>query len=249
MLTAVYDTVTNEVHAPIFSSHAAYSEAVEALGETLTALDSQVQAAQGNPGATDAKEQARLSLCAIAVEVIGGIKAYCAVAQDPELLAKVSFTASTICAGKVSEVVARCKNVHQAATENAEALVKYGLTAAKLTKLDKAIKAFDKVKTAPRQHRVIKSAATQLIPQLVNSGVGIVRDQLDELMPQFKESNPSFYNAYFGARVVVSQGGRQPDKEEAKPDATTKPDETAKSGATTKTDEAAKPGETVKQAA
>ena len=208
MLSAVFGTVTNEVNAPIHAAHVAYSEGVEALGETLSALDAQIQAAQGNPGATTAKEQARVSLCAVAVEVIGAIKAYCAVAQDPELLAKVSFTASTICAGKVSEVVARCKNVWQAATDNAAALGKYGVTAAKLTKLDKAIKAFDRVKTAPRQHRVIKSAATKLIPVLVNSGVGILRNQLDELMPQFKESNPSFYNAYFSARVVEDRRGK-----------------------------------------
>ncbi len=208
MLSAVFGTVTSEDHAPIYASHIGFTEGVEALGETLTALDTQVRAAQGNPGATSAKEQAKLSLCAIATEVIGAVKAYCAVAQEPELLAKVDFTASTVCAGKVSEIVARCKNIHEAATENAAALVKYGVTAAKLTKFDKAIKAFDKVKTAPRQHRVIKSAATQLIPVLVKSGVGIVNEQLDQLMPQFKEEQPSFYNAYFAARVVVNQGKR-----------------------------------------
>ena len=58
------------------------------------------------------------------------------------------------------------------------------------------------MKTAPRQQRAIKSAATKLIPVLVDSGVGIVRDQLDQLMPQFKASNPAFCNAYFSARVV-----------------------------------------------
>ena len=78
-----------------------------------------------------AKEQARLSLCVISVEVIGAMKAYGAVAQDPELLARASFTGSTVCAGKVNEVVARCKNVWQAATDNAAALVKYGIPAAR----------------------------------------------------------------------------------------------------------------------
>ncbi len=212
MLNAVYDTVTSEANAPIHAAHVAYSEAVEALGETLSALDQQIQAAQGNPGATTAKEQSRVSLCSVAAEVIGAIKAYCAVAQEPELQARVAFTASTICAGKVSEVVARCKNVWQAATDNLDELGKYGVTAAKLTKLDKAIKAFDKVKTAPRQHRVIKSAATKLIPVLVNSGVAIVRDQLDELMPQFKEAQPGFHNAYFAARTVLGPRGKGKEK-------------------------------------
>jgi hypothetical protein len=213
MLSAVFATVTSEENTPIHESHVAFAEGVTALGETLSALDTQVRAAQGNPGATTAKEQARLSLCAIGTEIIGAIKAYCAVAQDPELLARVEFTASTVCAGKVSEVVARCRNIWQAATDNAAALAKYGVTAAKLTKLDKAIKAFDKVKTAPRQHRVFKSAATKLIPVLVKSGVSVVSEQLDQLMPQFKEEHPAFYNAYFAARVVVSQGRRSKKSE------------------------------------
>ena len=208
MLNAVFGVVTTEDYAPVYSSHVAFTEGVEALGETNAALDAQIQAAQGNPGATTAKEQARLGLCAIGMEVIGAMKAYCAVAQDPELLGQVSFTASTICAGKVSEVVGRCKNVWQAATDNAAALVKYGITPAKLTKLNNAIKAFDRMKTAPRQQTAIKSAARKLIPVLVNSGVGILRDQLDQLMPQFKASNPGFCNAYSAARVVVNQGKR-----------------------------------------
>ena len=118
----------------------------------------------------------------------------------------MSFTASTVCSGKVNEVVARCKNVWQAAADNAADLVKYGVTPAKLTKLDKAIKAFDKVKTAPRQHQAIKSAATTLIPVLVDSGVGIVRDQLDQLMPQFKDSQPGFLQ-----RLLRGAGRGEPE--------------------------------------
>jgi hypothetical protein len=54
------------------------------------------------------------------------------VRAQPQVKLPVVLSASTICAGKVSEVGARCKNVWQAATDNAEALVKYGVTAAKL---------------------------------------------------------------------------------------------------------------------
>ena len=104
----------------------------------------------------------------------------------------------------------------------AEALVKYGVTAAKLTKFDKAIKAFDKVKTAQRQHRAIKSAATNLIPVLIRSGVAVVRDQLDQLMPQFKEANPGFCNACFAARVVAGQRVKSREKTDVVVDTTLK---------------------------
>ena len=105
MLNAVFGTVTSEVHAPIHVSHVGYSEGVEALGETISALDQQIQAAQGNPGATTAKEQARLSLCVIGVEVIGAIKAYCAVAQDPEPVA--SWTTLSLVLSQASAAIVR----------------------------------------------------------------------------------------------------------------------------------------------
>jgi hypothetical protein len=55
---------------------------------------------------------------------------------------------------------------------------------------------------------------------LVKSGVAVVRDRLNELMPQFKEEQPAFYNAYFAARVVVPQRGKREDKSKAATDAT-----------------------------
>jgi hypothetical protein len=209
MLTAVFGVVTSEQYQPVYADHLAFSEAVDSLSHILTAVDAQNQVAQGNPGASNVKEQARLGLCACACEVIGAIKAYCAVASDPELCGKVNFTTSTVTAGNVNQVVARCKTIHTAANENIEALGKYGITATKLTKFKNAIAAFDKVKTAPRQHRVTKSAATRLLPQLVRSGMSIVRNQMDGLMPQFKESAPNFFQEYQAARVIVDHRGRR----------------------------------------
>ncbi len=55
-----------------------------------------------------------------------------------------------------------------------------------------------------------------------NASDAIVRDQLDELMPQFQEEHPAFYHAYFAARVVVSQRGRQKKKDEKAADGTAK---------------------------
>jgi len=209
MLNAVYDTLTRADYAPVYASLAAYAEGVAALGATLTALDERIRATQGNPGAGSAKERARQTLLNLAVEVIGAIKAYCAVTQNAELAAKVSYTASNVCCGKVNEIIGRCKNIWQAALDNAEVLVKYGINETKLTAFETAIKAFDKIKTAPRQHQAVKSAATSQVPVLVKAGVAIVRDQLDNLMPQFKDLQPGFYNAYFAARLVVRQGSRR----------------------------------------
>jgi hypothetical protein len=195
-----------------WKDHVAFSEGVEALSDALSAIDEQNQVAQGNPGASDAKELARQVLCAIACEVIGALRAYSAVVPDPELAAKVDYTASTVTAGKASDVVARCKSIQTVATEHAADLGKYGISPAKLTKFKNAITAFDTAKSAPRQNRVTKSAAAQLLPQLVRSAVAVVRDQLDGLMVQFKDAEPNFYEEYFAARVVGASKGSRAEK-------------------------------------
>jgi hypothetical protein len=89
----------------------------------------------------------------------------------------------------------RCARRKEWAAEHAEYLGRYGIGPAKLTKFKNAITAFDTAKSAPRQNRVTKNAAAQLLPQLVRSAVAVVRDQLDGLMVQFKdteETPPAF---------------------------------------------------------
>lgn len=128
MLNAVYGVATSEKYQHVWKDHLAYAEGIETLGETLAAIDAQNQVAQGNPGASTVREQCRLALCAIACEAIGAIRAYCAVVPDPELLAKADYGASTMTAGKVDDVVARCKALLTAATENARPLGRWRTT-------------------------------------------------------------------------------------------------------------------------
>src|SRR5690349_12870718 len=89
MLTTVQGVLTK--HHTTWQAHVAFSEGADALAESLTAIDAQAQVAQGNPGASSAKELAKQELCDAACEVIGALRAFAAVNADPELAGKVSF--------------------------------------------------------------------------------------------------------------------------------------------------------------
>jgi hypothetical protein len=192
-----------------WKDHEAFAEGVETLGEITVATDEQIEIAQGNPGAKKMKETVRKNLGTSACEVIGAVGSYATKIYDPELLAKVGYSESNVTAGKTSDVVARCKAIWGAAMEVVDDLPKFGITPAKLALFKKRIDAFDAVKVAPRQNRVKKSAASQLVRGLVRDSVSILRDQLDGLMIQFKDADPNFYEEYFAARVVVdNRGGR-----------------------------------------
>ena len=200
-----------------WQGHEAFADSVETLAEKVSQIDEQMEISQGNPGAAQFKERVRKELCTSACEVIGAVRSYATKTDDPELLAKVSYSASDVTAGKSSDVVARCKAMWSAATEVVDDLGKYGITTAKLTSLKKRIDAYDAAKVAPRQNRVNKSAAGALLRKLVRESVSILRDELDGLMVQFQEPAPNFHQEYFAARVVVDGRGARPEESNVVP--------------------------------
>lgn len=205
MVTATSGVI--EKYNTVWKDHEAFAEGVDALTETEGAIKYQILIAEGNPGARDLKDLTLQALSKSVNEVIGATLSYAKKNADPELAAKVNYSPTDVIAGKASEVVTRCTKIYNAANDVADDLVKYGITAGKLSALNKKIDAFDKVKVLPRQSQVEKSAATQLLTQLVSEAVRILRDDLDGLMVQFQDANPNFYAEYFAARVIVDNTG------------------------------------------
>ena len=210
MITATANVI--EKYKNTWQGYEAFADSVETLAEKGSQIDEQMEISQGNPGAAKFKERVRRELCTSACEVIGAVRSYATKTGDPELLAKVNYSASDVTAGKSSDVVARSRAIWSAATDVVDDLGKYGITAAKLTLLKKRIDAFDAAKVAPRQDRVNKSAAGALLRKLVRESVSILRDEVDGLMVQFQDPAPNFYQEYFAARVVVDGRGARPDE-------------------------------------
>jgi len=195
-------------HNNTWKDHEAFAEGVTEFSDLLPEIEEQTQLILGTAGASQAKKLAVAALNSAAWEIIGAVASYADDIADAELAAKVNYAESEITKGKTSDVVARCKNIHAAATEHLTALGKYGVTTAKLTAFKKKIDAYDKLKVAPRDNVITRRAAGGLQEQFVRSATAILRDKLDRLVVQFKAANPAFYEEYYAARVVVdSRGG------------------------------------------
>jgi len=193
----------------VWTDHVAYARGFAALEAERETIDEQAQKADGDSGAAEAKRLALLALGKAGEEIIGAVASYAAENALPELAAKVNYAPSDFIAGKARQVVTRANTVHAAAASVVDDLADYGLTPAKLTAFKKKIEAFDGIKTSPRADIVHRSAANQLLPQLVRSAVNILNGQLDGLMVQFKGNHPNFYEEYFAARVIVDARGAQ----------------------------------------
>ena len=194
-------------YTDVWTGHVAFARGVAALQAEQDTIDEQAQTAAGKSGAASAKKLALEALGKTGEEIIGAVLAYANEHALPELAAKVNYAPTDFISGNARKVVTRANTVHAAATEVLANLADYRITAAKLTAFKKKIDAYDSVKTSPREKIVQRSAANQLLPQLIRTAVSILKDQLDGLMVQFKSDHPNFYEEYFSARAIVGTRG------------------------------------------
>ncbi len=71
------------------------------------------------------------------------------------------------------------------------------------------ITAYNAIQNAPRDAVVAVSGLTTALAEQFVLGDKIVKQRLDKLMEQFRESQPQFFAEYKSARSIVDRGGGQ----------------------------------------
>lgn len=193
-------------HEDTWSTLPAFGRAVTDLGTLIPQITGTVQVQISTPDAAGEKRLARETLGDTAAEVAAAVFSYAEENDDAELSGRVDLSRSDIIKGRDSSVVARCRDIHAAATEHLADLADSGVTAAKLTALKKQTDAFEGLQTKPRQNQAKRSAATRLMPTLLNKADRVVNRRLNKLVVQFKTTAPDFYNAYQTAVSIVDSG-------------------------------------------
>lgn len=207
MIRSVLSTVSSDTeeknYKAIWMPVKGFADAVTDLEEVLARIDTLLKVQEGKDGAA-AEKAATLQLLGDAAYEIAAATKACATASGNTFLAgSVDFTRSQVTQGRDATVSARCQGILDTASGVADSLKDYGITAAKLAKLQQRIAAFNAVQTKPRQVTSSGSAATRELPELFRQASAVLENRLDGLMVQFKESQPSFYNEYQSARVIV----------------------------------------------
>ena len=88
-------------------------------------------------------------------------------------------------------------------TSHRPALAKYGVTKAQVTDLETSVDDFRELVGHPRLKRTQANLAKKAVEELVESAVEVLNEKMDKVMLQFQFSNPSFYEGYKKARVIV----------------------------------------------
>lgn len=198
----------------VFKNLAGFVETAEELDTVIGQIQNVAQLQESRSGGSESKAQALRFLGDAAYEVAAATYAWARASGDAQLARRMSYARSEVTQGREVAMVARCQDIHAAATECLGSLADYGVTAAKLTNLKKRIEAFQEALTKARQDQAESTAATKALPKLLSLADTLLRDRLDKLVFQFKAANEDFYNKYTTARVIVDRAGGRSEPEQ-----------------------------------
>ncbi|HLG34537.1 MAG TPA: hypothetical protein VI757_06610 [Bacteroidia bacterium] len=203
MYEAVDDVL--QTHNAVWNTNVPFSDTVadfEANIDTIGNLRDQQE--EDTTGVTQDKNNKRLLLESKTYTMGSIIVFYASVTNNRKLLEKVNYTRSKLENARDNELPAFSKHVHQAAVDNAAALVAYGVTPLMIADLGTAIDNFVKDIGKPREAVSDTSAATEQLPGVYSNNDLLLAERLDKGMELFKAANPDFYTQYFNARIIVN---------------------------------------------
>lgn len=201
-----------DVSLSYLNSNSAIWQSIAKIGEVKNQLDA-ISLAVDN--AAEEQEQSQVTIgkiklalkhtiCEKADILNDVVEVFALMNGKPKLADKMSDNASDLLKMKNEDMLRRVKQIINAASENQEALTAdYGLTAEQITDLQADCNHFLELNGQPREYQIKSSMATKSLEDLISEANNLLSNQLDNLMKIFKRRNPSFYNGYLKARMVV----------------------------------------------
>jgi hypothetical protein len=140
------------------------------------------------------------------VSVVSGIlTAFAHEQDDMDMATKVKLSKSEILKMREVDIDAYIKSIISIAKENLLELADFGLSEALLTEIESLVDEFNGLIGKPRTLLNKKYQSLGEVEQLINEGNQLLKNKLDKLMLMFRESNPTYYDGYQRARVIVDR--------------------------------------------
>lgn len=155
------------------------------------------------PGVAEDKKRLRKELCEAAFEVAAATLAYAKATKNAALAAKVDYSLSDLMIGRDTDSATRCEEVHAAASASLDKLADYGVTAAKLASLQDKITAYRDILTKPREAKISGKTTTTSLAAEFQAATDLLKDRLDNLIPQFRNLHITFMQDFHNSRLIV----------------------------------------------
>jgi hypothetical protein len=159
-------------------------------------------------GASENKADALDDMIEKALIVSGGIHAYAANAGDKLLKESMDFNKSGLKQTRDTISASNGQVIVDAARKVGDGLADYGVTAAVIEELQKAVNKFATASSIPGIAISDRKGAGVRIKKLIKLMTDLLNDSLDKMMEQFKKTAPDFYALYFNSRIIKDVGLR-----------------------------------------
>jgi hypothetical protein len=204
--------VLNE-HAALFTPNKAFGKAHQELADLVARLDptaerQQRAATPEQPAAV--KKATRLTLAQRGGEVAAALLALADELHDVRLHTDSDYSPSQLARKSDIDLLRIAQNLHQRATEHAQALADQDVSADELDALQEAIQAFKAEQTAPRLTIAEGKAHKQEINADLRQATALLRNRVDKFMVRYRRSQPKFHTAYESARQTINTAARAP---------------------------------------
>jgi hypothetical protein len=168
----------------------------------------QMQQSSDLTGATKDKDKLHDQLSETALSIAGAIFAHATDIGNIGLKTKVDFTASDFDNCSQSDFISHCSNVLTEARSLDGQLLEHGIVSERVAEFSDLIEQFKTIVTKPRELVVNRTTITDDIAQVFKNTDALLKEKLDKLMLQYKQSNPDFFQSYQNARSIIDHGLR-----------------------------------------
>jgi hypothetical protein len=196
----------------------AMNENIEALGGSISAIESYRQAQlERMKGPSQERTDTEEKLILMLLPAGSAMYSYGKKIGDSELCVRTNHSESQLRSMRQADLLDTSKLYVKLAKERAAGLSPYGLSAAKIAALEAQVEAY--ATALKKRHSITAEAAGFQKAFSVHFAQGneVLRNHLDKLMEQFRESDPVFYRTYRKARVKRSVIGRHKPVPETAP--------------------------------
>ncbi|MGD8778325.1 MAG: hypothetical protein PVH88_05115 [Ignavibacteria bacterium] len=166
-------------------------------------------------GKTAGKENAEDDMIDAIIPVTSVIYAYAKINNLEDLKAVVKVTPSSLKLLRDNDLLNRAKFINDKVAELITELVDYGITEEILSQLNSKVQAYIDALADKETGFAERSAARKNLSSLFDKANEILKEELDNLMELFRESNIDFYNQYISARVIKDLGVTKSKEEPA----------------------------------
>ena len=158
-------------------------------------------------GVTNDKKQTRQLMIDRALVIAQALTAYANINQNSVLAGRVKYTKSDFTSAKDAAVQSKAEIVLEVAEEHVDNLGDYGITAQHVTELETAIGDYAEAISSPRVAINQRKQATGEIQQRIEEIDFLLKQKLDKIMIQFKDTE--FFTTYKAARIIVDRRGQR----------------------------------------